>query len=380
MTIDKEQLISLLKEKTGLERDQVEGQLSQLIEKIQKAAEEGKAFEIEGFGTFNMTEDGLQFMPADKLETEINNKYAGMKPIELIGAFKEPESDKDIPNIYLEENNAEDLDADDKWEVDTEALGDEIEQEADGNGEESEPRESPPILSETTQEDLEQEESAGRENKTDGDIDSEEFSQESATEETHSVDKEANEESDDVLGTILVAAVVVLAVGVGGWLTYDLGFSNQGVATSSTTTDQSTTRPVGSDTNNNESEVSSKSVETNNNDSEPEQQMQVPNGDESEEPSQPEQELYGLFGEVNGDISSGYTIVVHSLRDQPVAEQNRRRLQEAGYRALINRAEIQGVTYYRVGLGQFKTVADAQQALSDIPEQYRGNNFIKRIQ
>ncbi len=98
MIIDKEQLISLLIDKTGLDATEVEDQLTELINRIQQAAQEDKSFEIEGFGTFNMEEGTLQFEPSDTLETEINNKYAGMKPIELIGAFKEPEGDE-VPEI-----------------------------------------------------------------------------------------------------------------------------------------------------------------------------------------------------------------------------------------------------------------------------------------
>jgi len=47
---------------------------------------------------------------------------------------------------------------------------------------------------------------------------------------------------------------------------------------------------------------------------------------------------------------------------------------------LISQAQVEGTTYYRVGIGQFETVSNAQQAIGDIPERYRDNNFIKRIQ
>ncbi|MEL7833302.1 SPOR domain-containing protein [Fodinibius sp. Rm-B-1B1-1] len=373
MTIDKEQLISLLEDKTGLEREQVEGQLSQLIDRIRKAAEEGKDFEIEGFGTFSMTEEGLQFAPADKLETEINNKYAGMKPIELIGAFKEPETDEEIPEIDVDESST---DSDDKWALDTDAMSNSDESEDE---ESFAPQKPQPVLDETKSNEGEEpqpvDSSDDLEDGAEEETVLEELDQESAKEKVDSAGERVDEESDDLLGTILVAAVVVLAVGVGGWLTYDLGFSNQVVATNSTTTEQSTSDDKRADTG-----LSSESEETGENISEPEQQTQVPNGGETEQSSEPEQEQYGLLGEANDGISNGYTIVVHSLRDRQTAEQNRQRLQEDGYRALINHAKIQGVTYYRVGIGQFETVDDAQEALSDIPKRFRGNNFIKRIQ
>ncbi|NIV11703.1 MAG: hypothetical protein GWN62_10595, partial [Aliifodinibius sp.] len=54
-----------------------------------------------------------------------------------------------------------------------------------------------------------------------------------------------------------------------------------------------------------------------------------------------QQNGYGLMGEPNQAITNGYTIVVHSLRDQQQAEQNRQQLQEAGYRALISQAQVE---------------------------------------
>jgi cell division septation protein DedD len=102
--------------------------------------------------------------------------------------------------------------------------------------------------------------------------------------------------------------------------------------------------------------------------------------DTGTQPTTQQQDRYGLMGKPNQAIANGYTIVVHSLRDRQQAEQNRQQLQQAGYRALISQAQVEGTTYYRVGIGQFETVGDAQQAIGDIPERYRDNNFIKRIQ
>src|SRR5699024_8707240 len=101
MKIDKEQLISFLSDRTGRDRSEIDGQLKQLIERIRQVEEDRSRFHIEGFGTFTAVQDRLEFDPADVFETEINNRYAGMKPIELIGAYKEPQSsgmaEADIP-------------------------------------------------------------------------------------------------------------------------------------------------------------------------------------------------------------------------------------------------------------------------------------------
>ncbi|MDX1617791.1 MAG: SPOR domain-containing protein [Balneolaceae bacterium] len=125
MTIDREQLIQLLVSKTGFEREKVETQLSELINRIQKAAREGKSFEIEGFGTFSLDEDELKFEPADELETEVNHKYAGMEPIELIGAYDDDDDDEEMEK----EEISDEADAGDEEAVEETAAGEDHHEE-----------------------------------------------------------------------------------------------------------------------------------------------------------------------------------------------------------------------------------------------------------
>ncbi|PAU95303.1 hypothetical protein CK503_03670 [Aliifodinibius salipaludis] len=402
MTIDKEQLISLLEEKTGLEREQVEAQLSELINRIQKAAEDGKTFEVEGFGTFSMEEGRLQFEPGDTLETEINNKYAGMKPIELIGAFKEPESDEEVPDVDMTEAGSSGVDTEHDWAFDSGAT--ESEKDED---QESETVESEPELDDKTTDDQEitdsegiieqdQQEAeevfntvfgkAGESSSVSESLETEKEEVEAQKDEADENDSEEevvgeqNEKPRDTIGTVIVAVVVVLVVGIGGWLMYDFGFSGTGSSEIATTSPQptETVDPVKNSDNTESEEQSDEDEEA----VEPEQPSAVSTGEEGTgtETAPQQQDRYGLMGEPNQAIANGYTIVVHSLRDQQQAEQNRQQLQGAGYRALISQAQVEGTTYYRVGIGQFETVGDAQQATGDIPEQYRDNNFIKRIQ
>lgn len=377
MTIDKEKLITLLKEKTGLEHEQVEAQLSELIDRIQKAADEGKTFEIEGFGTFSMEKGLLQFDPEDTLETEINNKYAGMKPIELIGAFKEPEKEEEVPNADMREN----ID-DQKWAFDPEAAED---SEA--------PKEEKPVEETVAEEHQEPGEVPVPDDLQDTDQSEENVEavfgtapdpkeKEMDTSKAASApDEEPKEESSSgIIDTVLVAVVIVLAVALGGWLVYDMSFSGSGGTQNITASEQ----PAEEAPSKNETGTSQSTTPSRNdseNETEPKESSQVPIQQEADgEPINKQQNRYGLHGDPNRDLSNGYTIVVHSLRDQQKAEQNRQQLQEAGFRALISQAQVQGTTYYRVGIGQFGTVDDAQQAIDDIPEQYRDSNFIKRIQ
>ncbi len=384
MIIDKEQLISLLEEKSGLEREQVETQLSELINRIQKAAEENKAFEVEGFGTFSMEGGSLQFEPGDILETEINNKYAGMKPIELIGAFKEPESDKEIPEVDMTEPELGDVDTENKWAFDSDVTeGEQKEQE--GETIESEPElddEEPEPEKVTESEELEEDQKEAEEVfdavfGTTG-TEPEETETQKASEASEPAAEIEKEEPGDPIGTIIVAVVVVLVVGVGGWLVYDFGFSGTSSTEVPTTSPQTTETVDPADDNTQSEEQSGQDQEA----VEPEQSSAVSTGEEDtgKQLATQQQDRYGLMGQPNQDIANGYTIVVHSLRDHQQADQNRQQLQEAGYRALISQAQVEGTTYYRVGIGQFETVSNAQKAIGDIPERYRDNNFIKRIQ
>jgi len=383
MTIDKEQLISLLEEKTGLEREQVETQLSELIGRIQKAAEENKTFEVEGFGTFSMEDGSLQFEPEDTLETEINNKYAGMKPIELIGAFKEPESDEEVPEVNMSEAGSDDIDTEDKWAFDADATEKEKGKQevkttaSDKELDEEEPETEKVTGAEEVVKEEEQQDAAEVFDAVFGTTAEEPEKQQSAKEPEPAEDIE-KEEPRDPIGTIIVAVVVVLVIGVGGWLIYDFGLSGMTNNEMSTTSPQPTETVAPTDDNTKSEEQPDQGEEG----MEPEQSQAVSTGEEDAESTSTtrQQNGYGLMGEPNQAIANGYTIVVHSLRDQQQAEQNRQQLQEAGYRALISQAQVEGSTYYRVGIGQFETVSDAQQAIGDIPKRYRDNNFIKRIQ
>ncbi|MDZ7680897.1 MAG: SPOR domain-containing protein [Fodinibius sp.] len=407
MTIDKEQLITLLTDKTGLEREQVKDQLSELINRIRQAADEGKLFEIEGFGTFSMEEGELQFSPTDTLQTEINNKYAGMKPIELIGAFKEPEGEE-IPDMEQQKKDDEDK----VWAFDEAAAVDEelpVEEpvaenesrpeEADASRDDEQPE--PAIADEQTTEASaveidEDDQQKGHVESVDSDGQAAEAGQppEKSTEKKSTAAPVAAEESSekqddsDPIGRFLVAAVLVLAVGIGGWMVYESGLISDStqrgasaVPSTQDTASQNMAPPQVADEQAGEGDGDAESASNESDEdvqkgSEPEQELQVLNQVDGNANSQ--QQPYGLHGSVNENID-GYTIVVHSLQEMEKANQRRKNLQEAGFRALVNRASVNGAMYYRVGLGQFESVEAAQQAVSKIPEKYRDNNFIKRI-
>lgn len=390
MTINKEKLISLLVDKTDQDREQIEQQLSELINRIKKAAEAGKSFEIEGFGTFTMEEGVLHFEPSSTLETEINNRYAGMKPIELIGAFKEP-GGGDIPDVSTGSEEEGDI-----WGIEKEADSD---VSASGEAEEAE--------HEKVSEDPANEEKAGEAKPTPEDIikRAEELAGKKTVAEEKEPgpsgqpigmqisasagdgEKEKNEE--DPIGRFLVAAVVVLTIGIAGWFTYDMGFlstSSSKSANNASTMPPAVQQQEPSDVGTNAGENDSPPNGENPSQSQEEELMTSDEVTNNADDGQVQEEVgdgspYGLFETADADanVSGGYTIVVHSLRRQYQAAAIRDRLNEEGYRTVISEATVNGETYFRVGVGRFENVADALEAVAQLPDIYKDNHFIRRI-
>lgn len=363
MAIDKDQLISLLVEKTGSEPEEVGRQLSQLIYRIRNAAGEGKSFEIEGLGTFSLKNDQLQFAPDDVLETEINNKYTGMKPIELIGAFKG--ADVDAGNVEITEESPLPVE-----EPKTDA---EIEKERwtfDETSADEQARIEKAVFGKTFDD-------AGDEMpepppKTPETAEVPELPKEPVIRKKESAAKP----DEDPIGKVLTIAAIILLVGVAGWLLYDFVFQNN-----YTTGDQSSLQPrtVTSISSPREvpiSTVDATGKQTSGEVTEPASPAGVTT-DDDEAFSAP-QNRYGLIGEVNKAVSTGYTIVVHSLNLEK-ARAIQEQLQTDGFRVMIMKAVVSGDTYYRVGLGQFPSVEAAQQAISQLPEKFQNHNFIKRF-
>ncbi|MGD8426889.1 MAG: SPOR domain-containing protein [Balneolaceae bacterium] len=388
MIIDKEKLISLLVEKTGLEQEQVEKQLSELINRIQKAADDGKDFEIEGFGVFHMEDNGLQFEPSKTLETEINNKYTGMRPIELIGAFKKPE-DGEIPDISEPIDSEEGI-----WAFDEEAEKEVStsestahEQEPDINDKSEIPKKEEtkekkePVTDKNTQ-------PKGETHPTTAENQDKKSLETEQKKEKQNIEKSiaSNKSEKDPIGRVLVVAVVLIVIGVSGWLVYDmvLGKNNTN-AGNQTFANEQVKRPLPAHQTA-ETQDEPQNVEASNNfnpsdkNSEPQTESKVTKKEDSpSESQQGDNKTYGLRGNINHSIKSGYTIVVHSLKSKRQAEANMKILQNEGYRTLISEAVVNGSMHYRVSIGQFPTIKAAQEATSTLSEPYRSNNFIKRI-
>ncbi|MBP3191541.1 SPOR domain-containing protein [Natronogracilivirga saccharolytica] len=106
----------------------------------------------------------------------------------------------------------------------------------------------------------------------------------------------------------------------------------------------------------------------------------VPEEPEPAEADLDDQLPFGLTGPEEEVLIGAYTIVVHSLHNEKKAQIERDRLAERDFKATLWQATLpDGNQRWRVGIGQFETVSEAEEAISELPEPYRSNNFIIRI-
>lgn len=403
MTVNRKKLVDLLVDKTGFEKAEVEDQLLLFMDQLKSELAEGKDFKVPGLGTFSIEDEEVVFTAEEKLATEVNYKYAGMKPLEMIGAYKETpdvaseiisaketETGKEpVPGVeeYSEEM-APTYDAEDETEVfeqiaaegETEKI-----EEVSSNEEkiiEEKPVEQEPVTAEKAPEPEEEQAEPAASKTKDKAVASSGLSKK--------ISSKPGRDSSDVLGKILVAAVIVIALGLSGWMFYDLGYfggssnGSQGrepVSQSRVGQNLSTVPDQQGEAEDNkaaaDSVINGKAEESNKT-SEQDQSNSTSSVTGIAEASR--QSVYGLRGGASPRVKDGYTIVVHSLRDESKVQKLNQELQQQGYRTVISRASIMDTTFWRLGLGQFKTIDDAKEASMKLPDPYKSNHFIKRIQ
>ena len=391
MTIDRDELINLLMEKTGMDREKIEGQLDELNSRIVDAANRGKALEIKGFGLFYYDEDGeLTFRASDQLDTEINFTHAGMKPIEI----ESSKSGSALSGKELPEETEDDLDAETEsmqnTSSDSDALG-----EADS--------------------DSDLEDIFGIENTLSADKGEEEFKDDSEVPEpfdkliqdepdevkpvpdaqpkdkdkvkkagtapaqrassTSKTKKKAVTKSRDPMTTVILIVLAAVFLFAAYFVFTEFLDPPEQPETAQQQDIELENPPAAA-----ERDVTEATEPEN---PEPEQ---LPEPEDDPEPlDDPIDEVmntepYGLYGEMaktEGDI---FTIVVHSLESQNVASRTADELRSNGFRISVTEVNVDGQTYYRVGIGQFPTVQEAVQEASTLPEPFNNQNFIQRLQ
>ena len=359
MKIDKQKLVELLVEKTSMEEEEVKSQLDQLIERIIDAAKRGKALEIREFGLFYFDEAGeLKFDPSDELSTEISFKYAGMKPVEL-----KPERDTSFPEVE-EDDDLEDFDFLSDINTDDSTVYAGTDEEKDVFAHEDKPAEkkkSPPIKSPEFQ---------------------------------------AKKRSGSLMWVF--AAIVGVAVLVLAYLYFigSLATSTQQPSPAITQVEPDALNDMNDDeespvANGNgdgqpaemgnqdqESETTEPEIEIESSIEPPEEIIPIDPAEPARdtEVSREDQPLYGLRGLVMDEASRGYSIVLHSFTEEANARSTSEELTQEGYRSIVSSRTVTERTMWRVSVGQFETLQDAQKAAQNLPEPYNTQNFIHRIQ
>jgi nucleoid DNA-binding protein len=436
MKINKGKLIELLVEKTNMEKGEIEDQLQQLIQRIIDAAERGKALEIKEFGLFYFDENGdLKFDPAKELSTEINFKYAGMEPVELKpprdAASEEVISDIDTdtePEEEIGEPKREETDQDDEDLGDIFGLDDideeDIDEEVKAEESDVKPEQKRPFESPADKVDREDDPFSGLLGDASSKLsDSEKGFLESSPDEdevppfsfindpgktaekpekkaapkaksskpSKSIKPEPKAKTKTqtkkpvikpntvvqpkrdpimvVVGVVLVFVLIAAAFFVIPGLLQDSEPAEQQPLTETqTVTPESDAsnilepvEPAG------QSAVEEESADV-------DEIVEQPASAESEQP------LYGLNGELVDRANNGFSIVLHSFRQEETARQQAAQLASDGYRVLVSSRNVQGQTVWRVSVGQFQTIADAQEEAGGLPSPFNTNNFIQRIQ
>lgn len=404
MTIDKKKLVELLVDKTSMNKEEVEAQLDQLIERILDAAKRGKALEIKEFGVFYFDEDGeLRFDAAEELSTEISFKYAGMKPVEL-----KPERDTTISDVE------EETDEDESEEFDEDPFATSYEEPV---FEEDQAEESDVEPEEESKSHLDEEEDfpfdfddeSDEEKDSDESIIDDPFSSEALEplEEPVETQEERTKIQDikpvsrnpvkkkDNTGVFILIAIVVIAVLIGGYFYY---VSTQSELSTELSQSTSTQMQSGVDESS-DSETAQTEPEnsqmidqgTTNQQSAGNNQVSSEQGGSNQgteeeivssnsvAASQTDQNLYGLRGSVIEEANDGYSLVLHSFRSEENAMQAANQLRADGYRVIVNSRTVYENLVWRVSVGQFESLGAAQQATTQLPEPYSTQNFIQRI-
>lgn len=442
MKIDRTKLIELLVEKTGMDSAEVESQLKQLIDRILDAAERGKALEVKEFGMFYFDEHGdLKFEPSEELSTEINFKYAGMEHVELQPARDEADSEaadkssineeskktkEQPPAEYKDVFDLDDEDADEEeMPIEDEETGpdggalvsppDEVKRDIDPfsgllDDASSKMKEPEKPGGKKEEPGRKKEEPGGKRDEPEEDPFSFAFDDDSDDEsesvphqkpEREQVKKrerkraeyppkttkpkpqkeESKKQRDPIMMVISIGLILVLAAA--GYFIIPTLFQQTPATDPEPESTAQTEQATPADPIQDEAGAVITQVEP------PEEsQAEPPEGSEvieeeepiEEEAAEPEQPVYGLTGDLVDEANDGFSIVLHSLRSEERARSEAAVLASEGYRVLVTPRLVREETAWRVSVGQFPTLEEAQRVAAELPSPYNSNNFIQRIQ
>lgn len=375
MITDKGKLIALLAEKTGLPKNQVKQQLDELKDRIRQAAKTGEELNIEGFGTFTGKNGEPDFKPDEQLKTEINQKYAGMKPIELMEAFQEagagvPVEQVEAPPKAAPPEEYQETAEKPAAESDKEELTPEEPTPAGPETETSQPVEEPP----QEQKKEPEPEPVAASQETDP-AQSDDKPEPSPKPKSDQPKKKYRTEpafagrENNKWGTIFLAAVVVIGIVAVGWGLYDSGILNGSQDGNWQPQDSVAVTSVPSMS----PELTDTLASGNNAGGAEQNRAENVSPNNSNAP-------YGLMGSVSEEGRNGYTIVLHSFRLRSTVQEIADSLNQQNYRTLLLEGTPGGNQRWRLGIGQFESIEAAQATVDTLPARIQSNYFITRIQ
>ncbi len=416
MRIEDEKLIELLVKETGQSKGKVKDQLDQLKNRIMRAARTGGVVEISDFGTFATKNNILDFNPSKQLKTEINQKYAGMRAIELMEAYKvagtevpvderryepPPSAAADKPaarNKKIPETNKQN-----SRQASEQKTSRRFAEETGGNNGNAKQNRQEQREKETERAQAYREQAIKESGQTN-------FQEERQDNRPHEPEPYgAHRDENNSTSKLFVAALTAAAILLAGWLLFESGTltipglensSNTSIATD--TTQQTATQSQLPALNQSRTEEQSQAQQTVQNnestaagDSETDiaaaggtdQQGTAEAGDgdaggnentaETQQPSAADR--YGLRGTADGGLNGEFTIVVHSFRLKSTVEDLAVQLNQEGYRTVLSESTGADGSRWRVGLGQFPSEEAAEEVAQQLPEPYVNNYFIEQI-
>ncbi len=304
----------------------------QWLDSAMNTLSEGKPVTLDGFGTFTYENNELKFKADAGLELDVNRAYAGLEPLpeEKLGPAKLTESDFDDPFMeiiapkYLDPNR----------DAEPESV-----EEVEASGVDVQAIHELPIFETPLEEPLH---------------DVTPFDEPTPAPAPKPIPLASK--STNVIPWV-VAALILAVVLVGGW--YAVQWCGKTLES----------EMAASGTSENVAATSTA-----------EERRSEPVAAEPTSPiAKPE---FGLRGAVNPLEGRVYSIVVHSLPTVAQSQAECAKIVTLGLRCSVVPAERNGATTFRVGIGQFESVENANRSVGELPERYQtpGNFFITRIQ
>lgn len=423
MAITHQQFIQLLSEKLGLTTDEVSVELDQLIEQIQTATAKGEEFTIDKFGTFKLKNGRLSFEVDPTFALEVNYKYAGMTPVELKGGKTAMVSDDEAKDQPDESEPEPEEKTSEEKTVESESEKEELKSEEEGKEKTEESEEvdnsesEPDWLADFISGGSDEKESDDKEEKKEEKPDQERAHIYRSPNRLLNEDELPKRRSGLFVVIVLVLAVLFagyyfivrkgsapVAENAGGQSQSDTVYVHEdnvkpAVRQEKRNTEEDTAKQgavVGgmADT----TQIASNMVNSGANKSTASQKTKKTGSSNTAAVSATvakkdsvaakkitnelsETSLYGLHGKASNEIGDYYTIVVASFQDQDKAGLVSKRWKNRNYRVVVAPGHVHGQIWYRVGLGQFSSVSEAEHAVKELPNRLQDNqhHFIRRI-